>query len=235
MTEALAEIQNWTADDKLLAQTIQHRLEVTLDEIQVAQDGLEKNFAQLGSDLLKVQQSKFWILYGTYKSYNDWQKSIESRVRKGRSQLYAVKTIAEALLPYTGEDDLVEMGVSKASALASAIKKSGGKRPTDKLLNEAKDQKVTVEKLGELIADSYGARDESEVGTWFALGGIFFSADEKAEFLRAVRVACKIDPVLPYIIDKWEDATAPQKKEVLWRMSSTFLAEYEPQVEKGIA
>ena len=118
MTEALVEVQNWTEQQKLEADVIQHRLEVTLDEIQVAQDGLEKNFAQLGSDLLKVQQSKFWILYGDFKSYNKWQESIESRVRKGRSQLYAVKTIAEALLPYTGEEDLVEMGVSKASALA---------------------------------------------------------------------------------------------------------------------
>jgi hypothetical protein len=48
-------------------------------------------------------------------------------------------------------------------------------------------------------------------------------------------VACKIDPPLSYVIEDWGDATASQKKEVLWRMTSTFLAEYEPQVEKGIA
>ena len=227
-------VQNWTDDQKLEAQTIQHRLEVTLDEIQERQDGLEKNFAQLGTDLLKVQQQKFWILYGEYRSYNAWLKSVEPRIRKGRSQLYAVKTIAETLLPYAGEEDLVEMGVSKASALASAVKKSG-KPPSDKLLNEAKDDKVTVEKLGELIAESYGARDEGEKGTWYSLGGVFYNPEEKAEFLRAVAVACKIDPVLPYVIEKWEDATAPQKKEILWRMSSTLLAEYESQVEKGTA
>jgi hypothetical protein len=234
-TEALMEVQNWTDEQKLEADVIQQRLEVTLSEIQERQDGLEKNFAQLGNDLLKIQHSKFWILYGDYKSYNQWLKSIEPRVRKGRSQLYAVKTIAEKLLPFADEDEIVEMGVSKASALATAIKNSGGKAPPDKLLKDAKNPDVTVEELGQLIADNYGLRDELEVGVWLALGGVFFSSEEKAEFQRAIAVACKIDPPLSYVIEEWGDATAAQKKEVLWRMTSSFLAEYESQVEKGIA
>ena len=235
MTEALVEVQNWTDVEKAEGAAIKQRLDTTLDEIQQSQDVLEKNFAQLGNDLLKIQRKKYWILYGNFRSYNDWQASIEPRVRKGRSQLYSIKTIAEKLLPFTEEADIVEMGVSKASALAAAIKQSGGKAPPDKLLNEAKDPDITVEKLGQLIADNYGLRDELEIGIWYALGGLFFSPEEKAEWLRALKVACKIDPPLSYVIEDWGDATASQKKEVLWRMTSTFLAEYEPQVEKGIA
>lgn len=235
MTEEMVQVQNWTDEQKSEAKAIQDRMTTTLDEIQVAQDSLEKNFVQLGSDLVSVQKNKFWILYGDFRSYNAWQQSIEPRVKKGRSQLYALKTIAETLLPYAGEEDLIEMGVSKASALAQAVKNSGGKAPADALLKDAKNPKNTVEDLSAKIAEAYGVRQLEDKGVYFNLHGVFFEESEKAEFLRAVEVACKTDPPLPYVITKWEDASAPQKKEVLWRWYASYLAEKETEVRQGIA
>jgi hypothetical protein len=58
------------------------------------------------------------------------------------------------------------------------------------------------------------------------------NAEEKAEFERAIRTACMDDPALP-MLDKWSDNSASHiRKEILWRWTSSYLADKEPDVLK---
>lgn len=220
-------VEKFTDDEKVVAATARKEIEEIVERIASRQKELESNFVTIGVLLDAVRSNKFWLLW-EFRSYGDFQKSIESRIKKGRSQLYACSSIAKQLLPYIAPKELEDIGISKASALASAVKKSG-KPPADELLNAIKDKKTTLEQTHELIADNYGARDEFEMGIWYSLAGVYFSPEEKEEFERAVSVACKSDPPLPYLVS-WNDATAPQRKEILWRLVATFLADQEAEV-----
>lgn len=231
MTEELAvhqDVQKWTLEEKEAAAQTNKELNSLLDDIQSREKELDSDFVKLGTLVNEVQGKKYWLLYGDYRSFNAWLKSIEPKVNKGRSRIYASLGIAKQLLPYIAPKELENMGISKASALATAVKKSG-KPPADELLNAIKDKKTTLEQTHELIADNYGARDEFEMGIWYNLHGVYMSLEEKEEFERCVAVACKSDPPLPYLIS-WQDATAPQRKEILWRLVATFLADQEAEV-----
>lgn len=216
----------FTEEQKQEAAQIKKELSTVLDEIHSQEQKLETNFVKVGAMLEAVREKKFWLLpeWGTFKSYNAFLESIAPKVGKGRTRLYACAGIAKQLLPYIPPEELTDIGISKASALASAVKRSG-KKPSDDLLTAAKNPNTTLQQVQELIADDYGARDEGEKGVWFSLVGVFFSPEEKEEFERAVGAACQADPPLQYHV-KWEDATAGQRKEILWRWIATFLAEH---------
>ncbi len=228
MTETKQEIQQWTPQDKQEAAKIKLELDRVLDSIKINEQQLDADFVKVGTLLEETREHKFWLLWGNHKSFNSFLESIAPMVGKGRTRLYACAGIAKQLLPYLPPEDLTNIGISKASALASAVKKSG-KKPSDELLTAAKDPNTTLQQVQELIADDYGARDLGEQGTWYSLAGVFFSAGEKEEFERAVSVACKTDPALPNVID-WHDATAGSRKEVLQRFIREFLGTYEAEV-----
>lgn len=217
----------FTPEQKTEAAQLRENLDQVLTEIQASQKKIDTDFVKLGTMLAEVQTKKYWLEYG-FKSYSKFIESVESRVDKGRSRLYACCAIAQQLLPVMSEEELSQVGISKASALASQVKKSG-KTPTDDLLAKAKDSKVTVEQFKEELGNHFGGRDEFEKGVYFDLGGVFFSPEERSEFERGVETACKSDPPLEYLV-KWHDASAPQKKEILWRWVATFLADQEALV-----
>jgi hypothetical protein len=231
-SEELATVEQFledpfTPEQKSEAAQLKENLDIVLNEIQSSQKKLDSDFVKLGTMLAEVQTKKYWLEYG-FKSYNKFIESVEGKVDKGRSRLYACAAIATQLLPVMSEEELSQVGISKASALASQVKKTG-KAPSDDLLSKAKDSKVSVEQFKEELGNHFGGRDEFEKGVYFDLGGVFFSPEERAEFERGVETACKADPPLEYLVN-WHDAAAPQKKEILWRWVATFLADQEAEV-----
>ncbi len=215
----------FTPEQKSEAAQLKENLDLVLDEIETSQKKLDTDFVKLGTMLAEVQTKKYWIEYG-HKSYNSFIKTIEPKVNKGRSQLYACAAIAQQLLPIMDEEDLIMTGISKASALASQVKKTG--KAPDELIAKAKDPKVTVDQFKEELGNHFGGRDEFEMGTWYPLEGVFFSPEEKAEFERAVSVACKTDPPLKNLVT-WRNASAPDRKDILQRWIMTFLSTYEAE------
>lgn len=217
------DIRNFTPEEKAAAEKTRTELDVVLSSIEGQQKQLEMDFVKLGSLLSRTSDLKLWIQWD-FKSYNSFLESIEPRVNKGRTQLYACCKIAAQLLPVMSEEDLITTGISKASALASAVKKSG-KVPSDALLASAKDPAVTTQKLEEMIGGELGSRDDIEVGTWYSLVGVFFSESEREEFERIVKRACHVDPPLKHEIN-WRDASAVDRKEVLQRLTAEFWSTY---------
>jgi len=228
MTEQI--VQNWTTEQKKEAATVKLELDRVLDSIKINEQQLDADFVKVGTLLEEARENKFWLLWGNHKSFNSFLESIAPMVGKGRTRLYACAGIAKQLLPYIPPEDLTNIGISKASALASAVKKSG-KKPSDELLTAAKDPNTTLQQVQELIADNYGARDEGEKGIWMSLAGVFFSNGEREEFYRAVSVACRVDPPLQIVVTDWNETAAPTRKEILTRWIREFLATYEPEVK----
>lgn len=211
-----------------------NRLQVELLKLLTDIDGqeakLDKDFVRLGVMLQDVRTNKLWEPLG-HAGYNAFIKSLSEKFpNAGRSKLYATAQIAEQLLDVAAPQDVIDMGMSKASKLASAIKKADGKKPTDALLQKAKDPKVTVQEFDKQVAGEYEFKNEFESGTWLDLAGIFLNEEERDEFYRAVRVACLIDPPIP-VLDKWNDNKASHiRKDIITRWLREFLATYEAEV-----
>lgn len=233
MTEEMVQIQNWTPQDREAASQTKQELDRVLDEIQSQEKKLETDFVKLGTMIDEVREKKFWLLWD-YKSFNAFLEAIAPKVGKGRSRLYACAGICRELLPYLPPEELSDIGISKASAIASAVKKSG-KKPSDELLKAAKNPATTLDQMQGMIADSFGLREDMEYGTWFALSGIFLSDEEREELMRGIRCACKVDPAMNHVIDKWQDASAGERKEVIFRWVREFLGTWEAETEKGAA
>ena len=217
-----------SADEKKAIAQLKKQLFEELKKEREHDDIVESSRLKIGTLLEDARTKKAWQDWG-HSSWNDFLESIAPQLRKGRTSLYNYAATARDLLPYIPPDELPEVGITKARVLAAAVKKSGGKRPSDTLLNAAKSPAISVEDMHQLIADNFGARDETEKGTWFSLGGVFFSEEERDEFKRAVDVACRVDPPLKTVID-WNDANAPDRKEVLQRFVREFLGTYEAEV-----
>jgi hypothetical protein len=205
-----------------------------LTNIESAEAASDKGFIELGIMLDKIKADKLWEKWA-YSGYNDFVKKIaEKYPRTGRTKLYSCARIAEQLLPLADEADVVDMGISKASKLAAAVKKSDGKKPTDSLLAKARDPKVTVEQFDQQVAEEYEFKNDFEEGTWVDLSGVFMSEPEKEEFQRAIKTACLDDPPLPQILDRWNDNKAAHlRKEILQRWIMSYLAEKEKIVNDG--
>jgi hypothetical protein len=230
VTQTEGIIENFTAEDKQAAAQTRKELLTVLDNINTRQDSLEKDFVNLGTLLEDIRKRKYWLLWD-FKGWDSFIKSLEGKIKKGRSQLYNCAGIARDLLPYIPPDDLRDIGITKASALRTAVKNTG-KRPSDDLVDSLKS--VKVEEAAELIADDFGFRYEgAPKGDWFNLVGTDFDAEERAEFLRACSIACRVDPALPYVVTNWQDATSHQRKEILFRFIREFIATWGPEVERG--
>jgi hypothetical protein len=174
------------------------RVDLLLDDSRATQEHLARNFIQIGIALLEVDKSRAWTLRA--KSSDQYIKDCEGRFGRGRTALYAYKSVAENLLPHMPEQKLVEIGISKAQPLATFVKNSG-KKPPAKLLAAAENPKVGVEEFRASIAETLHEKPES--GKWYEfLSGFYVSAEEKAEFERAIQAA-KAQIELPENCSEW--------------------------------
>lgn len=214
-------VETVTEEERKAAQEASLEIESLLDSIHAQSTGLESNYARLGSLLLRIRNERYWLQWG-HHSFGAYLKSIRGRLGTGRTQLYQVISVAETLLPLVGEADLAEIGKSKAIELRRIVTATG-KRPSDELIAQAKNPDTTLETIRALaFGEMHGEPPPN--GTYYTLGGIYVSPEERDEIKRAIDVAKRTDPVVPNDLPEWA-----QTKEVLLRFAREYYSTYLPE------
>lgn len=201
------------------------------DSICSDQLNLQRNFVHIGQALAVIEDNKYWM--GRTKSFSEYLNTIEKRANKKRTQLYHCLGVARDLLPLIPEQDLIDMGISKAITLRRM--QGEGHEPTAELVEVAKTQ--TDQQLRCEIAKATGLFfPQDEPGKkWIDLGQLVLTDGESDVCFRVFNVAAKIDfdaaEQLKVDVQSWKDwqDLAPSVKAALLidRIFAEFLATYE--------
>lgn len=205
---------------------VRARIDKLVVEITSDQNALSQKMVRLGIALNEVKVLRYWEGWG-FDSYNRYLGSLKDKVAKGRTQLYGYQSVVEKLLPIAGEETLEKMGITKATELVHAMRITG-RVPSEALLLEAANPKVTAEKLREKIADEWRIFRPEEKEKWFDIGGFFATKDEVREIEQAFEVATRTDPAIP--ADWPEDQ---RRKECTLRMAREYFGTYAELVRRG--
>jgi ribosomal protein S6 len=215
MTEALV---NAVAQEKLA------EVETLVKNLADAEGKLEIGYAKLAYLLRDVSEQRYWL--GTYDSFGEFIAHISGTYNIGKSQLYNYLSTARDLGDGVTEEQLNQMGISKALALRDA-KNASGTIPQN-VLTAALDPKVTVKDIRKLLYDA-GTITKPEDGTWCDLDfSCYVSDEERKEINDAANAARHMDPPVD---EKQKDFM--QRKEILLRFSREFLAAYADSVIEG--
>lgn len=198
-----------------------------LIQIHSSESILRRDFAQLGTLLLRIRTKKYWQEWG-FQSFGAYIDSIETKISKGRTQLYGYISVADKLLPFISGEDLSNIGIAKATLLAQHVGKTG-KAPSDSAISLAQNPLITADELKATLFSSENP-ESGQLGKYWDWGGSYVTVDERLEIERAFDCAKKVDPIIP---NNWPEHI--QRKEIMLRLSREFLATYEALVEKGIA
>jgi len=224
----IPEVSAFTEEEKREADKLQTEIDNALKTIQLATNTAARSWLRLGAAVHRVQEKLYWMLWG-FASFGQYVDSIKNKVEKGRTQIYNAVSVVKQLGPYVDQSSLDQMGISKASLLASYIRRTSLK-PPENLIEQAKDSKVTIAELKAAIFEAEHQKDMPPHTTYFDLGGIYVTSDEKAEILRAFEVAAKVDPPISN-----ECPEVRQRTEIILRLAREFLATYEAAVKRGQA
>ena len=216
--DALQNIEkSFSEEEKLEAQDLFFSIENVTQIIIDQKQSIDRNFVTLSQHINRVREKKYWLL-GKHKSFGDYIKDIEARFNVGKSQLYVYMTTTRNLLPSVGEEELVDIGITKAKVLSKYVEQSGQQTIPPDILASAKNPATTADKLdAEVNAKLHNVMPEK--GKWFAIPGFFVDDDERAEILDAMELAKSIDPVVQNNIPHWQ-----QMKEVVLRFSREFIS-----------
>jgi len=190
-------------------------IQVLQHEIQLAETSLASNFVRLGNVLLRVRNDRFWIVWG-HHSFGAYIKSLDM----GRTQLYQIISVVEALLPVVGEEGLKEIGISKGIELRRVVTTTGS-LPSGELIDKARDPAVKLGEIRELAFQEMHEKDLPPTGSYFHLGGFWATTDERAEIKQAFEVAKRTDPPIAHDLPEHS-----QLKEVILRMCREFYGTY---------
>ena len=212
-------VSSFSDEQKQEAKELETKIEEVTQTIIEQKQGIESNFVKLAQYVNTVRQKKYWLL-SSFKSFGDYLESIEKKFNVGKSQLYVYMTAARTLLPSMGEEELVDIGITKAKVLSKYVEQSGQTVIPDEIMAAAKDPAQTVEQLDATVnAKLHNVMPEK--GKWFAIPGFFVDEDERAEILDAMELAKSIDPVVQNNIPHWQ-----QMKEVVLRWAREFMGSY---------
>ena len=185
---------------------------------------LEGGYAKLAYLLRDASENRYWE--GPYKSFGEFVTHLSSKYYLGRASLYNYMSTARELGDDVTQEQLNNMGISKAMVLRDA-KKEKGILPADSV-SKAVESGVTVKELKKLLfeaSNDFGPDD----GTWMDCGFEFYASDEERALINdAANAARRIDPVIE---EKGKDFM--QRKEILLRFCREFLAAYADQVMEG--
>ena len=218
--DALAGIvKSFSDEQKQEAKELATKIEEITQTILEEKQSLDRNFVKLSQYVNEVRSKKYWLL-GNFRSFGDYLDDIEKKFNVGKSQLYVYMSTTRNLLPSLGEEELVDIGITKAKVLSKYVEQSGQQTIPEDILNSAKDPATTAEKLdAEVNSKLHNVMPEK--GKWFQVPGFFLDDDERAEILDAFELAKSIDPVVKNNIPQWQ-----QMKEVLLRIAREFIGSY---------
>ena len=207
----------FTPEQKKEAQELEGKIELITRKIVSEKESLDRNFVRLSQLINEVRQKKYWLL-GSYKSFGDYLADCEKKFGVGHSQLYVGMKVARNLLPSVSEEDLVNIGITKAGMLSKYVEQSGQSVIPEDIMETARGKKS--EELDALV-NSRLHNVMPEKGKWLNLGGFFCDDSEKQEITDALELAKSIDPVVPNNVPQWQ-----QLKESYLRLAREFLGTY---------
>jgi hypothetical protein len=208
----------------MVAQEKLQEVETLVSKLAEAEGQLEKGYAHLAFLLRDVSEQRYWM--GVYDNFGDFLTHLSQRYNVGKSQLYNYLSTAKALGGEITEEQLNQMGISKALALRAAKEATG--TISSAIVDRALDPKVTVKDLKKILFDA-GSLTKPEPGDWIDLDfSCYVTEEERKEIQDACNAARHVDPPI--------DERQPQflqRKEILLRFSREFLAAYPGDVIDG--
>jgi hypothetical protein len=176
------------------AQKLKEEIEIILGQISGHELRLAGSYARLGSKLREVKTHQYWQAWG-YERFSSYLEFIREKIDRRRSQIYAILSVAEALLPYLTEDQLETIGINKAQELRRLVKGGGSlsaeTRPdlasvqnpameAVRLMDFAADPTTTAARLRVAVNNILHCH-EGPQGNWIDLGGFYATTDERKE------------------------------------------------------
>lgn len=164
-----------------------------LDQITSHETRLARSYARLGGMLREVKNQQYWMAYG-YDRFSSYLSFICEKIGRQRSQVYAILTVAETLLPLVSEEQLESVGISKAHELRRLVQQGGNIKSevlddtnqtedtcgTVQLMDYASRPKVTAAMLRVKINELLHCH-EGPSGNWYDFGGFYATPEERKE------------------------------------------------------
>lgn len=197
-----------------------------LQKLQGAEIGLELGRIKLGMLLNRVKEQDLWKEAG-YKNFTAYLEFIEDRYHKGKTSIYAYFSTVRELRPYLSEQQMFQIGISKAKELMHSVKRSGSLAGT--VIEAAVKPETTVDDVKRLLAED-GNPTTEEKGTWYPQEGFWVSDDEKKVLDAADQAAWHTDPVVQKDLPAW-----CRRKEARLRHAMEYLSTHSDMVERGEA
>ena len=209
---------DFSIEEREEADWLNDEVEVVAENIKIGEQLISSNWVKLGTLVHKIRQKKYWEYFG-YHSFGSYVANLEPKINKKRSQVYLCIGVAEALTPHIHEEQLVEMGISKANELSKYTKQSGKLVPDDLLASALNPDKDVEEIRSEVAALLHSTVIEK--GKWYDIGGFYVSDEEKQLIEDTIELAKRIDPVISHELPEHA-----QRKEVILRFVYEFQATY---------
>jgi len=171
----------------------QENMDVLLGQIAAHELRLSHSYARLGARLREAEVEQHWVALG-YSKFPHYLLAVGKKIGRERSQMYAFLSVATDLLPHLTEEQLEEIGISKAHQLRRLVKQGGrvdAEIPdqnnqtedtfgTVRIMDYAADPKVTAALLRVKVNELLHCH-EDQPGLWYDLGGFYATADERKE------------------------------------------------------
>src|ERR1700721_779535 len=177
------------------AAKIEKEIKELLSQINLHETRLSRSYARLGSALKEVKVEQYWMAYG-FQKFSEYLEPVWTTIGKKRSQVYAILSVSETLLPHLTESQLEEIGITKAYELQRLVKQGGsldaiaGKRGLVaegwfstaeglelSILDVALESKVTAAQLRVQVNQLLNCH-EAPKGLWYEFDPPGFYADE---------------------------------------------------------
>ena len=164
-----------------------------LSQISAHELRLAKSYARLGGLLREVKNQQYWIAYG-YDRFSSYLEFVRTKIGRERSQVYAILSVAETLLPLMSESSLEAVGISKAHELRRLVKEGGNVEAeildpdnqtediagSVRIMDYASRPGVTAKQLRVKVNELLHIHEDVK-GSWLDLGGLYATEDERQE------------------------------------------------------
>lgn len=203
-----------SATTQIEAREAATKVDVLITQLLTAESQLDNDYVKLGHLLYEVQKNLYWKYVG-FSSFGEYMLSLADKYNKGRTQLYQYVATVRELSPYIDEKQMNDMGIAKAMALKVSVKRNGFP-PTDEILAQALDPKVTTKDLRTILCVADGVVDEK--GTWLDREGFYVTEEERLVIASADAAALRTDPAVAIDAPDWV-----KRKEIAIRQAMEFL------------
>ena len=164
-----------------------------LSQISGHEIKLARSYARLGGLLREVKNQQYWIAYG-YDRFSSYLESVRTKIGRERSQVYAILSVAETLLPLMSESSLEAVGISKAHELRRLVKEGGNVKTeildpdnqtedtagSVRIMDYAARSSVTAKQLRVKVNELLHIHEDVK-GSWLDLGGLYATEEERHE------------------------------------------------------